>query len=233
MDSEISSPAGIVGHRTTGSPRSTTVGSGRGSAITGWGIALPDRVITNREFEDRLDTSDEWITERTGIRERRWGGTTASLATQAAKQALEKAGLSAEQLDLVILSSATSDQTVPATSAVIAKNLGFSCGTFDLDAACAGFAYSFVIGHAMLETGLNNVLIIGCDTLSGITDPNDRSTAVLFADGAGAVLLQAVPGEPCLLGWDLGVDTSALHLLWCDKGGYIQMEGKEVFRKAV
>jgi len=213
----------------------STVGdrSGRGSSVTGWGMALPEKVVTNQDFAAYLDTSDEWITERTGIKERRWGGTTASLAAQAARSALDRAGLAPDQLDLVILSTATSDQTVPATSAVMAKDLGYACGTFDLDAACAGFGYAFVVGHAMLASGLERVMVVGCDTLSTITDKDDRSTAVLFADGAGALVLEATPGEPCLLGWDLGIDTSALHLLWCDKGGFIQMEGQETFRKAV
>ncbi len=207
--------------------------SGRGSSIVGWGSALPDQVVTNADFQARLDTSDEWIRERTGIHERRWGGTTASLSITAASRALDMAGLTPGELDLVILSTATSDQTVPATSAVIAGELGYSCGTFDLDAACAGFTYAFVVGHSMLQAGLDNILIIGCDTLSNIIDKDDRSTAVLFADGAGALVLKATPGEACLRGWDLGIDTSALHLLWCNKGGYITMEGKEVFRKAV
>ena len=222
-----------LARRSRGSAFSLHGSSQRGSAVTGWGLALPDTVITNDDFAQHLDTSDEWITERTGIKERRWGGTTAGLGAEAARRALETAGVTADQLDLVILSTATSDQTVPATSAVIAKDLGYACGTFDLDAACAGFGYSFVVAHSMLATGLERVLVIGCDTLSGITDKEDRSTAVLFADGAAAVVLEAVPGEPCLLGWDLGVDTSAIHLLWCDKGGYIRMEGKETFRKAV
>ncbi len=219
--------------RTVGSSSSPNYGIGRGSSIIGWGSSLPDLVVTNADFERQLDTTDEWITERTGIRERRWGGTTCSLATAAARSAMEMGGITADQLDLVILSTATSDQTVPATSALIAGELGYSCGTFDLDAACAGFTYAFVVGHSMLQSGLNNVLIIGCDTLSNIIDKQDRSTAVLFADGAGALLIQATTGESCLRGWDLGIDTSALHLLWCEKQGFITMEGKEVFRKAV
>ncbi len=205
----------------------------RGSHITGWGTALPDQVVTNADFEARLDTSDTWITERTGIKERRFGGTTASLAAEAGKMALESAGLLPSDIELLILSTTTPDLTTPATSSIVQNTIGTRGGAFDLNAACAGFVYAMVVAGGMVKMGANRVLVIGSDTLSKITDQNDRSTAVLFGDGAGAIVVELDPTEDKILSYDLGVDGSAVPILYCNHGGYMTMEGREVFKKAV
>jgi 3-oxoacyl-[acyl-carrier-protein] synthase-3 len=202
-------------------------------SITGWGGALPDKVVTNDDFAARLDTSDRWITERTGIRERRMGGTTAGLSVEAGRQALEKAGLSGSDIGLMVLSTTTPDQTVPATSSVVHRELAIAGAAFDLNAACAGFVYALVTADAMLARTGGNALVIGTDTLSRITDMEDRSTAVLFADAAGAVVLEPGAAQELILASDLGVDGSAAHLITCDVGGYMVMEGREVYRRAV
>jgi 3-oxoacyl-[acyl-carrier-protein] synthase-3 len=196
-------------------------------------VALPDRVVTNAEFEARLDTSDEWIVERSGIRERRFGGTTCGLAIEAGSRALAKAGLAPTDVDLLMLSTSTSDFSVPASSSVVQDGLGLQCGAYDLIAACSGFVYGLVAAHGFIGLGQERILLIGADTLTRITDQDDRGTAVLFADGAGAVVLEAVPGESPLLGYDLGADGSAKPILYADLGGYLYMEGREVFRRAV
>jgi len=205
----------------------------RSARITGWGTALPDKVVTNADLEAMLDTSDEWIVERSGIRERRVGGTTATLAVASGKAAMDRAGVSPAEIDLLILCTTTPDQQVPATSAVVQHELGLACGAFDINAACSGFVYGLVTAHQFVATGsVERVLLIGSETLSRITDWDDRSTAVLFADGAGAVVVSAAEGSH-LLGWDLGCDGSARSILDADIGGFIHMEGREVFRRAV
>jgi 3-oxoacyl-[acyl-carrier-protein] synthase-3 len=204
-----------------------------GTAITGWGGALPEKVVTNADFEARLDTSDQWIVERTGIRERRWGGTTQGLSVDAGRMALDRAGLSGADIGLLILSTTTPDQMVPATSSRVHRELGIAGMAFDQNAACAGFVYSLVTADALLARTGGNALVIGADTLSRITDADDRKTAVLFADAAGAVVLESgAPGE-LILAADLGVDGSAAHLIYADHGGYMFMEGREVYRRAV
>lgn len=205
----------------------------RGARITGWGVGLPDKVVTNTDLEATLDTNDAWITERTGIKERRIGGTTAGLAVEACQAAMAKAGVDPSDIDLLVLCTTTPDQTVPATSARVQHELGLRCGAFDLNAACSGFAYGMVTAHGMIHTGLQRVLLVGSETLSRITDWDDRSTAVLFSDGAGAAVIEACDGPGQLLGWDLGCDGAARSILYADVGGYIQMEGREVFRRAV
>lgn len=205
----------------------------RGASITGWGTALPDLVVTNDDLAARLDTSDEWIVERSGIRERRMGGTTGGLAAQAGSAALREAGVDPSDVDLLVLATTTPDQRVPATSAVVQHALGLRCGAVDMNAACSGFVYALVAGHGFVGMGTDRVLVVGAETLSSIVDHDDRSTAVLFADGAGAVVLEAVPGDGALLGWDLGADGSAAGILQCDHGGFLQMDGREVFRRAV
>jgi 3-oxoacyl-[acyl-carrier-protein] synthase-3 len=204
-----------------------------GAAITGWGLALPDKIVTNADYEARLDTSDAWITERTGIRERRHGGSTSGLAVEAAQAALAKAGLQGSDIDLLVLATTTPDKAVPATSSTVHDQLGCVGAAFDLNAACAGFVYALVTAVAMLGTGYKRALVIGSDTLSRITDQDDRGTAVLFADGAGAVVVEARPERQLLLSHDLGLDGSLTSILGCDHGGYIYMEGREVFRRAV
>ena len=205
----------------------------RGGAITGWGTALPDRVVTNHDLEATMDTSDAWIVERTGIRERRVGGTTAGLSVESGRRALDMAGVSAADIDLLILATTTPDRAVPATSATVQHQLGLSCGAFDLNAACTGWVYGLVAAQGFIATGAEKILLIGTDTLARITDWTDRNTAILFADGSGAAVIEAVAGDSPLLGWDLDADGSAEEALYCDLGASLQMEGREVFRRAV
>jgi 3-oxoacyl-[acyl-carrier-protein] synthase-3 len=204
-----------------------------GASITGWSAALPDKVVTNADFAGRLATSDEWIVERTGISERRMGGTTSGLAVEAGRKALAVAGLQPSEIDLLILATTTPDQAVPATSSAVHHELGLSGGAFDLNAACAGFVYALVAANSLLASGHQRALVIGSDTLSRITDQDERGTAILFADGAGAVVVEAGDGPEMLLGSDLGVDGSARSILYCDHGAKLVMEGREVFRRAV
>src|SRR3954463_7739458 len=206
----------------------------RTAHISGWGSALPDKVVTNNDLAAVLDTSDEWISDRSGIRERRIGGTTAGLATEAGRAALDHAGVDPRDIGLLVLATTTPDQQVPATAPTVQDALGLNCGAFDLNAACSGFVYGLVVAHQFIATGgTDRALVIGSETLSRIVDWDDRVTAVLFADGAGAVGLEASDGEPTLLGWDLGSDGSLRSILDADIGGYMRMEGKEVFRRAV
>lgn len=205
-----------------------------GAVITGWGTALPPKVLTNNDLRDMgLDTSDEWIRERTGIGQRHVGGTTAGLSVESGRQAIERAGVDPASIDAVVLSTTTPDRTVPATSATVQNELGLRCGAFDINAACSGFTYGLVVGHGLIAMGAEKVLVIGTDTLARITDWEDRNTAVLFGDGSGAVVLEAVEGGGELLGWDLDADGSAERFLYADVGDFIRMEGKEVFRRAV
>ena len=202
-------------------------------AVVGWGVALPETTVTNVDLEARLDTSDRWITERTGIRERRHGGTTGQLAAAASRQALLVAEASPASVDLLVLATSTPDQQLPATASTVQDILGLRCGSFDVNAACSGFVYALVAGAGMSAMGARRVLVVGADVMSRVTDQQDRGTAVLFGDGAGAVVLDAVEGPGQLLGWDLGSDGNLRHLLQADIGGYITMVGKEVFRRAV
>jgi 3-oxoacyl-[acyl-carrier-protein] synthase-3 len=202
-------------------------------AVVGWGRALPPTVVTNAQLEARLDTSDEWIVERSGIRERRIGGTVSSLATAAAADALASAGLAAADVDLFVLATTTPDEAVPATSAAVHQALGLRCGAFDVNAACAGFVYALAVANGAIATGARRVLVVGADCLSRITDPDDRATAVLFADGAGAVVLEAADHDDVVLAFDLGIDGTGHDILTCAHGGTIRMEGREVFRRAV
>ena len=205
-----------------------------GGVITGWGVALPDKVVTNFDLEAQgLETTDQWIRERTGIVERRVGGSTAELSIEAGRKAIEMSGVDPATIDVVILATTTPDQIVPATAPTVQNELGLRCGAFDINAACSGFMYGHVMAHGLLAMGMRRALVIGTDTLSRITDQTDRNTAILFADGSGAVVLEAVDGPGELLGWDIDADGSARKYLDCDMGGYIHMDGKEVFRRAV
>ncbi|HTZ08632.1 MAG TPA: beta-ketoacyl-ACP synthase III [Acidimicrobiales bacterium] len=206
---------------------------GRGGVITGWGTALPEAVVTNADLERRLDTTDAWVVERTGIRERRVGGSVSGLAAAAGGRALARAALDPTQIDLLVLATCTPDLAVPATSAAVHHALGLGGGAFDVNAACAGFVYALVVANGALVSGAaRRCLLIGADCLSQITDATDRATAVLFADGAGAVVLEASE-DGGLLGVDMGLDGSGHDLLTCPHGGTMAMEGKEVFRRAV
>jgi 3-oxoacyl-[acyl-carrier-protein] synthase-3 len=226
-------------------------GAGLGATIVGWGTAVPEQRLTNADLEARVDMTDRWIVERTGIRERRQAGgheTTATLGTAAAAAAIKRAGLTPADIDLLIVATATPEQPIPHTGAFVGEALGLDCGSFDLSAACAGFVYELVVGSSMLLSGYRHVLVVGAETLSRIVDPLDRTTAVLFGDGAGAAVLARSASQPGLLGWDLGCDGSAAGLLEIPAGGsrrpasadtvagrehYLKMAGQEVFRRAV
>lgn len=208
-----------------------------GTRILGWGTALPEKIVTNADLEKTLDTSDEWIVERSGIRERRIGESTAELAVAAGRAALANANtrtaIDPESIDLTILCTTTPDETVPATSARVQEELGVGGGAFDLNAACSGFVYGLVTADAFLGTAAKRILLIGAETLSRITDWTDRNTAVLFGDGGGALVLERTPKEGQLLSWDLGIDGSARGILKSEVGGTIEMDGREVFKRAV
>jgi len=223
------------------------------AAIAGWGVALPEARLTNADLERRVETTDQWIVERTGIRERRIATpeeTTASLAIEAGGAAIKSAGLSPADVELLIIATATPEQPIPHTAAFVGDALGLRCGSFDLNAGCAGFVYELVTGGALLAAGgLGHVLVIGAETLSRIIDPTDRTTCVLFGDAAAALVLEAAPDDgPGLLAFDLGCDGSLAGLLEVRAGGsrlptsvetlaagqqYLQMHGPEVFRRAV
>ncbi|MEY4601990.1 MAG: beta-ketoacyl-ACP synthase [Actinomycetota bacterium] len=204
-----------------------------GGRIIGWGTALPDKVLTNDDLSAMMDTNDQWITERTGIKRRHVGGSTSSLSVASAQRAIAMAGVDPSSIDVLVLSTTTPDRTVPATSATVQNALGLRCGAFDVNAACSGFVYAYVIAHGLLSIGAKRALVIGTDTLSRITDWTDRGTAILFADGSGACVVDATADSGQLLGWDLDADGSLEHLLYAEVGGYIHMDGKEVFRRAV
>jgi 3-oxoacyl-[acyl-carrier-protein] synthase III len=204
----------------------------RGAVITGWGTALPPKVLTNHDLEQMVNTSDEWIVDRTGIRQRHVGGTTVGLSTESGRAALDMSGVDPSEIDALVLATTTPDMQW-GTSATVQHELGLRCGAFDVNAACSGFVYGLVTAHGLITMGARKVLLIGTDSLSRITDWEDRNTAVLFGDGSGAVVLEAVEGPGQLLSWDLDADGSLGRLLWAEVGGVIHMEGREVFRRAV
>ena len=210
-----------------------TIPATRGATITGWGTALPDTVITNAHFEAELDTTAAWISERTGIDERRHGSTTAALAVEAGRAALTMAGLTGADIDLVLLATTSPDYQIPSTASQVQEELGIRGGACDVNAACSGFVYGLVQAHGLIAMGLDRVLLIGAETLSRLTDQTDRNTAILFCDGAGAVVLEATADAGQLLSFDLGSDGSARTLLEAPIGGFMTMNGKEVFRRAV
>lgn len=219
------------------------------SVLLGTGSALPRRAVSNSELAERVDTSDEWIVERTGISNRHIAApdeTTSSLATDAAKKAIEAAGIEAASIDLIILATATPDQTFPATATIVQSNLGCRGGiAFDVAAVCSGFLYGLGVADSMLRTGMaKRALVIGSETFSRILDWEDRTTCVLFGDGAGAVVLEAqeqAGEEPRgILVTRLHADGAHNQLLYVDGGpsttgtvGKLRMKGREVFRHAV
>ncbi|HVA07476.1 MAG TPA: beta-ketoacyl-ACP synthase 3 [Acidimicrobiales bacterium] len=204
-----------------------------GIRITGWGVALPDKVVTNDDMAVSLDTSDAWIVERTGIRERRIGGTTSGLAIEAGRAAMECAGRSAHEIAHVVLATTTPDSIVPGTAPSVQHALGIKGGAFDINAACSGFVYGLVVVAGLIAAGSGPILLIGSETLSKITDMDDRAIAIIVGDGAGAVVVEPVDGPGSLLSWNLNSDGSLRHLLKCEHGGTLYMDGKEVFRRAV
>ena len=201
--------------------------------ITGWATHLPEKVLTNDELAKIVDTSDEWIRERTGISTRHIDGTVTEMSTEAGRSAMAMAGVAADDIDLLLLASCTSDQQFPASASVVQHNLGLTCGAIDMNAACSGFVYGLVTAMQYIDGGLDRVLLIGSDALSPLIDWEDRGTCVLFGDGAGAVVIERSAEEPSLLGWDLMSDGSAAGILYCDHGGMIVLNGQEVFRRAV
>jgi len=215
------------------------------AVLLGTGSALPKRRVTNAELATQVDTSDEWIVERTGITARYIAGegeTTATLATEAAAKALEASGVVADQIDLIILATATPDQTFPASATIVQAALGIDdCIAFDVGAVCSGFLYALGIANSMIVSGaVKTALVIGAETFSRILDWEDRTTCVLFGDGAGAVVLQAVDGERGILATKLHADGRHNGLLYVDGGpsttqtvGKVRMKGGEVFRHAV
>ena len=207
--------------------------SARGARFIGWGTSLGHRVVTNDDLTASMDTNDEWIRERTGIHRRHVGGSTAELSTISGKAALDMAGIDPKSIDALILATTTPDRTVPATSATVQNALGLACGAFDVNAACSGFVYGLVVAHGLIGVGAERIMIIGTDTLSRIVDWTDRNTAPLFADGSGAAIIESTKGHGQLLGWDIDADGSAEEILFAEVGSTIQMNGKEVFRRAV
>ena len=231
----------------------------------GCGMAVPSERLTNLDLEARLDTDDRWIVERSGIRERRVAGpgeSTSTLAIAAGAAAMKDAGLTPDDIEVLVVATATPDQPLPGASTLVADGLGLTCGTFDLGAACAGFTYGLVVGTSILAAGDGGAaLVIGADTFTRIVDPADRNTAVLFGDGAGAMSLITRPetgpasragsGNPeraGVLAWDMGSDGTGYSLLEVTAGGsrtpttvetvaagghWIRMDGSELFRRAV
>jgi 3-oxoacyl-[acyl-carrier-protein] synthase-3 len=189
-------------------------------------------VLGNDELAERFDTTAAWIEERTGIVERRVGGTTADLATEAGVAALARAGADPASVDLLLLATTPPDKAMPATASVVQAKLGLAGGAVDVNAACAGFVYALVAGFGHLALGARRVLVVGSEVMTRLVDAADRGTAVLFGDGAGAVVLDA-GGSGGLLASDLGSDGDAASLLYAEHGGTTVMDGGEIFRRAV
>ena len=222
------------------------------SRILGTGAYVPDRILTNADLEKMVDTSDSWIIERTGIRERRIVGqeeACSDLATKAAVNALAKAGISPSQLDLIIVGTCTGDSPLPSTACLVQQKIGATrAAAFDLNAACCGFVYSLALADAYVKTGLQYVLVIGAEVMSSITDWTDRNTCVLFGDGAGAVVVGKADGDDGVLSVHLHGDGEHSELIQVPGGGsrfpaseqtlndklqFVQMKGNETFKVAV
>ena len=223
------------------------------ASITGIGSYLPNKILTNYDLEKMVDTSNDWIVQRTGIKERRIvenGATTSDLATQASLRAIEDAGVSPEDLDMIITSTITPDHIFPSTSCYIQQKIGATRAcAFDILAACAGFIYAMSVGESFVNSGaMKTVLVVGAECLSKITDYTDRTTCVLFGDGAGAVVIQKSPAKHEILSTNLAADGSEADVLIMPGGGaknpaslesvqqrmhYIQFRGKEVFKLAI
>lgn len=221
--------------------------------IIGTGSAVPDKVLTNFDLEKMVDTSDEWITTRTGIKERRIAGEgeyTSTFATRAAERALEMAGIKADELDLVIVGTVTPDFPFPATSCLVQNNIkAVNAAAFDVTAACSGFLYGLSVAEKFIRTGtVKKALVIGAEVLSRIIDWSDRNTCLLFGDGAGAVVVEACEGDNGVLSTHIHSDGSFWELLYLpacgsrnpatqkavdDKLVYLTMQGNEVFKLAV
>lgn len=213
------------------------------------GHYLPERVVPNSWFEDKIDTSDEWIQSRSGIKQRHFaadGETTSEMAAKAAQKALDAAGLSADDLDAIIVATSTADLTFPSAATMVQNHLGMTAGfAFDIQAVCAGFVFALANANALIVSGqATRIMVIGAETFSRILDWEDRGTCVLFGDGAGALILEAASGEGTnadrgILATDLNSDGRYRDILYVDGGvstqntGQLRMQGKEVFRHAV
>ncbi|MFW5872612.1 MAG: beta-ketoacyl-ACP synthase III [bacterium] len=224
----------------------------RKATITGLGMYVPSKVFTNKDMEQIVDTSDEWITSRTGIKKRHIADEdepTSKLAFEAAVEALDNANIKASELDMILVATVTPDMQFPATACLLEDRLGANnCATLDIEAGCSGFVYAVSVAHQFISTGMyDNILVIGAETLSKIMDWNDRNTCVLFGDGAGAAVLQPT-NKGGFLSFDLGSDGSGGSSLYLPGGGslnptseetlknrlhYIKMEGNQVFKFAV
>jgi 3-oxoacyl-[acyl-carrier-protein] synthase-3 len=211
----------------------------RGAAVTGWGTALPARELTNEELAPRLGLTAEWIFARTGIRSRRVAGpgdTTSSLAIEAATAALERTGVDAGELDMIVLATCTPDYKMPAAARLVQHALGAGrAAAYDLNAACSGFVYAMAQADALLDAGsAERVLVIGADVLTTVTDYSDPKSSIIFGDGAGALVLEAGDGLPAQGPWQLGSEGSQPELLWIPpETGLISMQGREVYKRAV
>jgi 3-oxoacyl-[acyl-carrier-protein] synthase III len=234
-------------------PRAKHNFQGRTCSIAGVGSYVPAKILTNAELEKMVDTTDEWITTRTGIKERRIAAEnefTSDLGAEAARRALKKAGVTADQIDLVIVATITPDMPFPSTACLVQQKIGAKrAAAFDLEAACSGFIYALEIGQQfIMSRTYDTVLVIGAEKLSSITDWTDRNTCVLFGDGAGAAVLQSRDNSHGLLTAVMGADGEKSDLLFMPGGGsrcpasiesvngrqhYLRMEGKETFKNAV
>lgn len=223
------------------------------AGIIATGSYVPEKTLTNEYFEKIVDTNNEWIISRTGIEERRVAAeneATSDLATKAALNAMKKAGLGPEEIDLIIVATVTPDMAFPSTACIVQKNIGaLNAAAFDIEAACSGFIYGMTIADSFIRTGVyKKVLVIGAETLSKITDYTDRNTCVLFGDGAGAVIMSEVEEGYGILASHIGANGNAGHLLTQPAGGsriptteqtikdrmhYIKMDGSEVFKFAI
>ncbi|NHA42001.1 beta-ketoacyl-ACP synthase III [Staphylococcus schleiferi] len=207
--------------------------------IKGFGAYAPDRVVDNAYFESYLDTSDEWISQMTGIKERRWANEdqdTSDLAYEASVRAIKDAGINAQDIDMVIVATSTGDHRFPTVANMLQQRLGLNkVASMDQLAACSGFMYGIVTARSFVLSGeYQNVLVVGADKLSKITDLNDRSTAILFGDGAGAVVIGEVSGNRGILSYELGSDGIGGKYLYQDQEtNFIRMNGREVFKFAV
>lgn len=200
--------------------------------VAGAGLALAPGILTNAQLEDRMDTTDEWIRERTGISERRVGGTTTSLATAACRAALRDAG-DVPEIASVVVATSTPDEAIPSVASQVAGELGATATSFDLNGACAGFVYALAASTPFVTDGAA-ALVVGSDVMTRITDPDDRATAILFGDGAGALVIVGDPDtDGGLVGFDAGTQPATHDLLHCPLDGTISMQGQAVFRLAV
>src|SRR5487761_2167462 len=195
-----------------------------GVRFKGWGIGLPDRIVTNDELSLTLDTSDEWISERTGIRQRYIGGTARSLGVTAGRNAMADAGVEPEDIDFCLLATTSPDRMAPATAVLIANDLGLNCPAMDVNAACSGFMYAVRTAQGLLETGNKRILVIGAEHLSKWVDWTDRNIAAV---------LEYDPDINDILSFSLNADGSGADLLTCEHEGTFTMDGREVFRRAV